>query len=385
MEEEFEASGGEWREYRIGDLFGNIVQGSRLTKADQIDGLLPFVMAGVTNTGVVRHIGNKMTIFPKNSLTIDIFGNVFYRNYEFSASDDVGVYWNDEEYSEHSMLFLASSIQKSLVGKFDFGNKLRSSKSHDLLVKLPTLNNKLAFSYMESYIKALESERIETLESYLTVTNLRDYHLTKNDEKVLDKFAKLSDTKSRVEESEDYAYFKLQDVLKWCSGIKELSPLKLDELSDESENKYPFYGQAIINNGIISYHNLRRDVLNNPDGRPTILIHSNNQNIVYLESPFYLKDGHGATSVLQSEKLDKYTAFYLMTAIKKVIEKRFNYNAKATKIGLKETEIQLPIQNGQIDYTFMSDFIRAVEKLVIKDLVIWADKKIAATKEVVAR
>lgn len=198
MEEEFEASGGEWREYRIGDLFGNIVQGSRLTKADQIDGLLPFVMAGVTNTGVVRHIGNKMTIFPKNSLTIDIFGNVFYRNYEFSASDDVGVYWNDEEYSEHSMLFLASSIQKSLVGKFDFGNKLRSSKSHDLLVKLPTLNNKLAFSYMENYIKALEAERIETLEAYLTVTNLRDYHLTKNDEKVLDKFAKLSDTKSRV-------------------------------------------------------------------------------------------------------------------------------------------------------------------------------------------
>ena len=184
---------------------------------------------------------------------------------------------------------------------------------------------------------------------------------------------------------EDYAYFKLQDILKWCSGIKELNPLKLDELSDESENKYPFYGQAIINNGIISYHNLRREVLNNPDGRPTILIHSNNQNIVYLESPFYLKDGHGATSVLQSEKLNKYTAFYLMTAIKKVIEKRFNYNAKATKIGLKETEIQLPIQNGQIDYTFMSDFIRAVEKLVIKDLVIWADKKIAATKEVVAR
>lgn len=228
---------------------------------------------------------------------------------------------------------------------------------------------------MENYIKALEA--------YLTVTNLRDYHLTKNDEKVLDKFAKLSDTKSRVEESGDYAYFKLQDVLKWCSGIKELSPLKLDELSDESENKYPFYGQAIINNGIISYHNLRREVLNNPDGRPTILIHSNNQNIVYLESPFYLKDGHGATSVLQSEKLDKYTAFYLMTAIKKVIEKRFNYNAKATKIGLKETEIQLPIQNGQIDYTIMSDLIRAVEKLVIKDLVIWADKKIAAIKEIV--
>lgn len=177
----------------------------------------------------------------------------------------------------------------------------------------------------------------------------------------------------------------MKDILKWCNGIKELNPLKLDELTDTSENKYPFYGQSTINNGIISYHNLRREFLNNPDGRPTILIHSNNQNIVYLETPFYLKDGHGATSVLQSEKLNRYIAFYLMVATKKVIEKRFNYNAKATKIGLKETAILLPTQNNQIDYSFMSDFIRVVEKLVIKDLVIWADKKIAATKEVVAR
>ena len=125
----------------------------------------------------------------------------------------------------------------------------------------------------------------------------------------------------------------MQDVLKWCSGIKELNPLKLDELSDESENKYPFYGQAIINNGIISYHNLRREVLNNPDGRPTILIHSNNQNIVYLESPFYLKDGHGATSVLQSEKLDKYTAFYLMTAIKKLLRRDLIIMPRLPKLG----------------------------------------------------
>ncbi|ETE08466.1 hypothetical protein U750_02550 [Streptococcus pseudopneumoniae G42] len=99
MEEEFEASGGEWREYRIGDLFGNIVQGSRLTKADQIDGLLPFVMAGVTNTGVVRHIGNKMTIFPKNSLTIDIFGNVFIEIMNLA----------------HQMMWVSTGMTKSIV------------------------------------------------------------------------------------------------------------------------------------------------------------------------------------------------------------------------------------------------------------------------------
>lgn len=336
---------------------------------------MPFVTAGEENTGISAFIGNDVEVFKANSITIDMFGSAKFRGYDFGADDHVAVV-HTECLSKKVSQFIATAIHKSSYsGKFSYSRNFYAKDADELNISLPTLNNKIAFSYMENYIKALEA--------YLTVTNLRDYHLTKNDEKVLDKFAKLSDTKSRVEESGDYAYFKLQDVLKWCSGIKELNPLKLDELSDESENKYPFYGQAIINNGIISYHNLRREVLNNPDGRPTILIHSNNQNIVYLESPFYLKDGHGATSVLQSEKLDKYTAFYLMTAIKKVIEKRFNYNAKATKIGLKETEIQLPIQNGQIDYTIMSDLIRAVEKLVIKDLVIWADKKIAAIKEIV--
>lgn len=161
--------------------------------------------------------------------------------------------------------------------------------------------------------------------------------------------------------------------------------MHLDSLEDLEQPEYPFYGQATINNGIISYRQLKNEVLNNKDGSPTLLIHSNNQNIVYLETPFYLKDGHGATSVLQSQYLNRYTALYLMTATKKVIETRFNYNAKATKIGLKKTEIELPIFKKQPDYDFMSDFIRAVEKLVIRDLIVWTDKKIEVMKEIVAQ
>lgn len=281
-------------------------------------------------------------------------------------------YWG-----KYQLLYFVISFRAATKGKFDYGNKFNRSKAKEIIVNLPYIKSELAFSYMENYIKALEA--------YLTVTNLKDYHLTKNDEKILDRFDKLNDTKSRVEEWGQYAPFQLQNVLSWCKGISELNPLKLDELTDLNQKEYPFYGQATINNGIISYHRLRKDVLNNSNARPTILIHSNNQNIVYLETPFYLKDGHGATSVLQSDGLSRHTALYLMTATKKVIDKRFNYNAKATKIGLKETEILLPTQNGQIDYPFMSDFIKVVEKIVIKDLVQWTDKKIAAAKEIVAK
>ena len=52
---------------------------------------------------------------------------------------------------------------------------------------------------------------------------------------------------------------------------------------------------------------------------------------------------------------------------------------------LENIRVEMPIQNEKIDISFMEDFIKVVEKLVIKDIVIWADKKIAATKQVVDR
>lgn len=147
----------EWKSFRIGDLFDNIQQGARLTKQDQVSGDLPFVMSGTTDTGVVAKIGNSKNQFPSNSLTIDIFGNVFYRSFEFGASDDVGVYWNTErQIDKLAMLYMASSIQKGLEGKFSYGFKLRSSKSHDLECFLPVKNNEPDYEYMATYIKAIQ-------------------------------------------------------------------------------------------------------------------------------------------------------------------------------------------------------------------------------------
>lgn len=162
--------------------------------------------------------------------------------------------------------------------------------------------------------------------------------------------------------------FTIEQVLNWQPQI-EIDPLELKDLSVENEPQYPFYGQATINNGIIGYYSLNPNVLNNINSLPTILIHSNNQNIVYLETPFYLKDGHGATSVLQSEYLNVKTALYLMTAIKKAIETRFTYNSKATKIALKNTKIVLPINDGgEIDYEFMEEYVSQLKKDGLSEL-----------------
>jgi hypothetical protein len=158
----------------------------------------------------------------------------------------------------------------------------------------------------------------------------------------------------------EWGEYRIEDVLQW-QPQKEIDPLKLDDLKDESEPFYPFYGQATIDNGIISYNQLTKNVLNNKLGKPTILIHSNNQNIVFLETPFYLKDGHGATSVLQCNKLNRINQMFIIASIDKVIKHKYSYNNKATKIELKNTVISLPVKNGNIDFEFMGSFITELE------------------------
>jgi len=331
-------------------------------------------MAGTTNTGIVNYISNPVASFPKNSITIDIFGNTFYRGYDFGAGDDTGVYWdNQKKYSKKTMLFFTALMEKSILGKFSFGKKLRSSQSLNFKIQLPTKNGEIDFEFMESFIADLEAYRIADLEAYLSATGLKDYTLTDGEQAALEGLDTVT-----------WGEFKIEDVLDWQKSISELNPLHLDSLTVSEEKRYPFYGQATTNNGIIEYRHLKDDVLNNKFGKSTILIHSNNQSTVYLDSPFYLKDGHGATSVLQSEYLDKMTAQFFMSSIKKVILQKYSYNAKATKIELKNTEINLPVKSDNTpDYDYMSLFISAIQKLIIKDVVEYADKKIAAHNEII--
>lgn len=169
-----------WAEFRIGDLFECIQQGKRLKQDDHIQGDLPFVMAGVTNTGISGCIGNdNVRKFPTNAITIDILGNVFYRNYEFGASDDVGVFWNtSKQLNKSVMFFIAASIQKALVGRFDFGKKFRASQSFDFYVSLPVLpldsikedsrnyTHHIDFAFMESFIKEIQKEHFLSLIEY---------------------------------------------------------------------------------------------------------------------------------------------------------------------------------------------------------------------------
>lgn len=157
-----------WQGFKFREIFNQIKQGRRLKKEDQVKGNIPFVMAGVTNNGVANYISNPVACFPKNSITIDIFGNTFYRNYDFGAGDDTGVYWNTQRnYAMETMLYFATVMRKTVADKFSYGHKLRSSQSLDFIMKLPiTRNGKIDYEYMETYISAVQKVIIADVVQY---------------------------------------------------------------------------------------------------------------------------------------------------------------------------------------------------------------------------
>jgi hypothetical protein len=378
----------EWQEYRLGDLF-DIHKTSSFNKDKLIIGNdYDYITRTSQNQGILQQTGfvNKSNINEKGTWSLGLLQmDFFYRQKPWYAGQFMRKISSKIDLSPNAITYftvLLNSKKRSLLSGLvrDVDATFLNS-----FVSLPTVRKNgevcIAFDYMVEFVATLKAERLATLKAerlatlkaYLTVTGLNNTTLTPEEETALARLDSLT-----------WQSFKIEDVLVWQQGIVEINPLHLDKLSVSREKKYPFYGQAISDNGIIEYVDLQDALLNNKQAKPTILIHSNNQNIVYHQTPFYLKDGHGATSVLQSEHLNKVTAQFLIAAIKRVILQKYNYNAKATKIELKNTKIDLPVTpDGVPDYDFMEVYVSAMQKVAIQHVMAYLNQRIDTTESLV--
>ncbi|HBC1011235.1 TPA: restriction endonuclease subunit S [Escherichia coli] len=138
-----------WGAYNVKTLFGPAIRGKRLKNADRLPGSLPFVTAGETNEGVSAFISNDVAVFPANTITIDMFGSAKYRNYEYGADDHVAVV-HTESCTRNASVFITASIHKSsYTGKFNYGRNFYAKDADELMIYLPSKDNKPDYSFME--------------------------------------------------------------------------------------------------------------------------------------------------------------------------------------------------------------------------------------------
>lgn len=98
----------------------------------------------------------------------------------------------------------------------------------------------------------------------------------------------------------------------------------------------------------------------------------------------YEYGGDDHIAVVHTEDVPKFASIYITAAIHKAShDGQFSYSRNFYAKDADALDIQLPARGNEPDYDYMATVISAVHKLVIRDVVLYSEKKITAAKEAV--
>ena len=364
-----------WGEFKIGDLFEIQKISNMLSKEDLSDDYsYPAYSSDSENNGIIGYTNNPEFICDEKHPVYITFGDhtrtLNIARKSFSVLDNVKVLLPCTN-KNNSLLFMIS-VWKKQIPNLGYARHWKVAKN--CILSLPiTPENKIDFDFMEAFIRELEEERIRELAAYLKVSGFDNYELSKCESEALAHFNELK-----------WKEFRIGDLYNKI----ELHNLNFDKKKDTSSEKSEKYTLPIVNakhgeNGIMFYGD--KNIFDSEEMTIDIV-----QNGAVATGDVYpqpqrtgvLWDAYLIKSI--KHKDSRESLFYFTATIQKSIKQKFCYEFKATWERVKEEMISLPVTpDDSPDYAFMETFISAVQKLVIKDVVLYADKKIAATKQAV--
>jgi hypothetical protein len=156
----------------------------------------------------------------------------------------------------------------------------------------------------------------------------------------------------------------------------EINPTKYYKLQNEQiiskSGSVPLISNSSTDNGVMGFSNLLANNLGN-----TI---SCSDTTLGAETMFYQNDDFIGYSHIQHlvpkfKSFNKAIASIIITASKVSTSKQYDYGTKFNRQAMNTTKIQLPSLNNKPDYDTMEILFTAIQKLVIKDVVTYIDKK----------
>lgn len=287
-------------------------------------------------------------------------GATFYQNKEFTVLQDAyAIEWiytkdilNDNQY-----LYLTTSISKTIYGNYEWTNKAGWEKVKSEKIQLPIKNKEIDFEFMETFITELEKEQVVKLEAYLLISSLKDYILSDEEQQILDDF---KDDKFK------WKKFNLKNLFgKSIRGKR----LKSD---DRIKGNLPFVTAGEAEEGVSAFI-----------GNDVTVFSENTTTIDMFGSAKYRNYKYGGDdhiAVVNTQDLHQLTSIFVTSAIhKSSYTGEFHYGRNFYAKDADELNISLPTKNNQPDYALMQTLISAIQKQVIKDVVLYTDKKLGKT------
>ena len=332
-----------WKEFFLEDIV-TIGNGKRLTKADMQCGNMPFIGASEMNNGITGYTSSINESLDNNVLGVNYNGSVgfsFYHPYNAIFSDDVKrVKWIDNQHNnKYTLLFLSSMIRQQKI-KYAYGYKFNTKRMQRQKIMLPvTSDDSINWQFMEEYMKAKEQVILK-----YTIERLCK-HLIYNE---LSGGGKLQ-----------HANWKAFDFTEVFTEIQRGKRLKK---ADHKAGNIPYVSSTSLNNGVDGFIGNESGVRKFFD----CLTIANSGSVGYAFYHQYEFVASDHVTQLKREGLDKYTYLFLAPIVQRLSEK-YSFNREINDERIKREKLLLPAtDNGEVDFFFMSNFMKEVEANILK-------------------
>lgn len=364
-----------FREFKVGDLFDGSTGDTDLKK-EHLDGQgYPVVTAGVDNLGIAGYSSTNAKVLPANTLTVDMFGNCYFRPFEYKMVTHARVFslsLKDGQLTPETGLYICTMFSW-LRSKYNYSNMCSYNKIKAESIQLPVkpgtdeanyTEDDIDWCYMESYIQELEETYIQELDAYLKETGLDDYTLTDDEREVLE----------REPVFKEFEVGELFDVVGRGTRLTKQNRIA---------GNVPLVTAGRENQGVAEYIQENKQLFRGP-----VFTIDMFGNVFVRDYDFYADDN---IIVFGKEGLSINQFLYIASALDH-LSGVYGYGNQFRLNSIGKTFIQLPVKPGtdEVDYTeadidwdYIEAYVRVMEKQVIADVVDYKNEAIATTKELV--
>ena len=340
----------------------------------------PYVVRTALNNGMKGFLNeDKQYLNEGNTIS---FGQdtatMFYQKQPYFTGDKIKVLkFRNDKFNEKNAQFFISLMTK-VFSVFSWGSSSFNVKIiENQKISLPTKNGEIDFAFMECFISQLEAFRLSQLEAfrlsqleaYLLATGLKDYTLTTAEEQALADFQN-----GKVQWGE----FKVVDLF----DVKNTRNILSRDIVENS-GETPYLSASRENNAVSSYISYDEDYL---DKGNCVFIGGKTFVVTYQEKDFYSNDSHNLALYLkEKQQKSKLNQLFLASCIYKGLDYKYSWGDSISNRKIQSDVIEVPIKDTIPNYDYMALLISAIQKLVIKDVVLYADRKIEATRKVIEK
>lgn len=336
VKKNFKLSDREWKEFKIGDLFGKSIN----SKAYHLNNLreakkgIPYITRTSLNNGLQCIIENENYIInPKNSISFGAENAEYFFQPSNYISGNKMYYYHRENTSEQSLRFITQCLNKGIQNcGFGYGMGLTGTRSDIRKILLPVLENgEPDFDFMENYIHELEQEKLSEYKAYA--------------QKLV---SELSYQDIEPLENKEWKAFLLTDLFENIQRGKRLTKEK------QEEGQIPYISSSAQNNGVDNF-------ISNGTGVRIFenclsLANSGSVGSCFYEPFKFVASDH--ITHLKNSKNTKYSYLFTATLLNRLSQK-YNFNREINDKRISNEIIILPItSDGKPDYIYMEQYTK---------------------------